>query len=235
MKVRIKFAKEGAMKFIGHLDIMRYFQKAVKRAGIEAAYSEGFSPHMIMSFASPLGVGVTSRGEYFDLEIKTPMPSREMKERLNRAMTEGVEVLSVKKVPDGKAGKAMSLVAAADYRVSFRKRPDFQGELRELTESFMAQPEILVQKKTKKSEAIVDLKPCIYEMREEEDSIFLSLAAGSVQNTKPELVLEAFCGFCGIQLEPFALMVHREELYADLGTEEERRLVSLEDLGEEIE
>ena len=51
MKVRIKFAKQGAMKFIGHLDIMRYFQKAVKRAGLDAAYSEGFSPHMIMSFA----------------------------------------------------------------------------------------------------------------------------------------------------------------------------------------
>ena len=63
LKVRIKFAKQGAMKFIGHLDIMRYFQKAIKRANIDVAYSEGFSPHMIMSFAAPLGVGVTSTGE----------------------------------------------------------------------------------------------------------------------------------------------------------------------------
>ena len=57
------------MKFIGHLDIMRYFQKAIRRANIPIAFSGGFSPHMIMSFAAPLGVGVTSAGEYFDMEL----------------------------------------------------------------------------------------------------------------------------------------------------------------------
>ena len=63
MKARIKFAKWGAMRFIGHLDVMRYFQKALRRADIDVAYSEGFSPHQIMSFAAPLGVGLTSNGE----------------------------------------------------------------------------------------------------------------------------------------------------------------------------
>ena len=53
MKVRLKFRKYGNMKFIGHLDMMRYFQKAIRRSGIPVCYSEGFSPHMIMSFASP--------------------------------------------------------------------------------------------------------------------------------------------------------------------------------------
>ena len=53
MKVRIKFSKYGALRFIGHLDVMRYFQKAIRRAEIDIAYSEGFSPHQIMSFASP--------------------------------------------------------------------------------------------------------------------------------------------------------------------------------------
>ena len=60
MKVRIKFRKQGVMKFIGHLDVMRYFQKAIRRADIDIAYTEGFSPHMILSFAAPLGVGLTS-------------------------------------------------------------------------------------------------------------------------------------------------------------------------------
>lgn len=54
MKVRVKFAKYGCMKFIGHLDVMRFFQKAIRRAGIDVAYSTGYSPHQIMSFASPL-------------------------------------------------------------------------------------------------------------------------------------------------------------------------------------
>ena len=162
MKVRIKFAKQGAMKFIGHLDIMRYFQKAVKRAGLDAAYSEGFSPHMIMSFAAPLGVGVTSEGEYFDLELKTPMPSKEAVERLNQVMVEGMEVLSVREVPEGKKGKAMSLVAAADYLVSFREGMEPGENWKEKVPAFMEQQEIRILKKTKKNEKEVDIKPYIY-------------------------------------------------------------------------
>ena len=70
LKVRIKFAKHSVMKFIGHLDVMRYFQKALRRAEIEVKFSEGMSPHMIMSFAAPLGVGLTSDGEYVDIQLK---------------------------------------------------------------------------------------------------------------------------------------------------------------------
>ena len=235
MKVRIKFAKQGAMKFIGHLDIMRYFQKAVKRAGLDAAYSEGFSPHMIMSFAAPLGVGVTSEGEYFDLELKTPMSSKEAVERLNQVMVEGMEVLSVREVPEGKKGKAMSLVAAADYLVSFREGMEPGENWKEKVPAFMEQQEIRILKKTKKNEKEVDIKPYIYEMEIRGESIFLKLAAGSVKNTKPELVMEAFYGFCGQEFQPLSLLIHRMEVYGDLGEEGERKLVSLEELGEEIE
>lgn len=69
MKVRIKFSRDGAMKFVGHLDLMRYFQKAMRRANVNIRYSEGFSPHQVMSFAAPLGVGIASRGEYLDIEV----------------------------------------------------------------------------------------------------------------------------------------------------------------------
>ena len=223
------------MKFIGHLDIMRYFQKAVKRAGLDAAYSEGFSPHMIMSFAAPLGVGVTSEGEYFDLELKTPMSSKEAVERLNQVMVEGMEVLSVREVPEGKKGKAMSLVAAADYLVSFREGMEPGKDWKEKVTAFMEQQEIRILKKTKKNEKEVDIKPYIYEMEIRGESIFLKLAAGSVKNTKPELVMEAFYGFCGQEFQPLSLLIHRMEVYGDLGEEGERKLVSLEDLGEEIE
>ena len=70
LKARIKFCKYGSMKYIGHLDIMRYFQKAIRRSGLPIKYSEGFNPHQIMSFAAPLGVGITSDGEYMDIELK---------------------------------------------------------------------------------------------------------------------------------------------------------------------
>ena len=87
MKLRIQFSKYGPLRFIGHLDVMRFFQKAIRRAGIDIAYSSGFSPHQIMSFASPLGLGVESRGEYLDIQVnepmKIPMNAQEMKDRLN--------------------------------------------------------------------------------------------------------------------------------------------------------
>ena len=108
MKIRIKFRKWGAMKFIGHLDMMRYFQKAVRRANIDICYSEGYSPHQIMSFAAPLGVGITSDGEYFDIEVNSSLSSKESIEAFNQTMVDGVEVTSYVKLPD-KAKTAMSI------------------------------------------------------------------------------------------------------------------------------
>ena len=72
-------------------------------------------------------------------------------------------------------------------------------------------------------------------MRLEENRIFLKLAAGSVKNTKPELVMEAFLAFLGQEFDSFCFTIHRAEVYADKGTEECRNPISLEDLGEEIE
>ena len=110
MKVRIKFAKTGHMKFVGHLDTMRYFQKAVRRAGLPIAFSGGYSPHMIMSFAAPLGVGTTSLGEYFDMELTETVPTKEIENRLNAVMVDGVSVCSARQVEDGKASTAIMVV-----------------------------------------------------------------------------------------------------------------------------
>lgn len=100
IKIRIKFRKYGVMRFIGHLDIMRYFQKAMRRAEIDICYSEGFSPHQIMSFASPLGVGITSDGEYLDIEVNSTRSSEASIKALNDTMVEGVEVTEYVKLPD---------------------------------------------------------------------------------------------------------------------------------------
>ena len=69
MIFRIRFAKYGVVKFIGHLDTMRYFQKAVRRSELPIKYSQGFNPHQLMVFAQPLGVGITSDGEYMDIDV----------------------------------------------------------------------------------------------------------------------------------------------------------------------
>ena len=98
---------------------MRYFQKAFKRADIGICYSSGYSPHQIISFAAPLGVGLTSEGEYVDIECRDFSSSKEIKDKLNAVMSEGISVVSVKKLEED-SKNAMSIVAAADYRIFFR-------------------------------------------------------------------------------------------------------------------
>ncbi len=236
LKVRIKFTKTGAMKFVGHLDTMRYFQKAVRRAELPAAFSGGYSPHMIMSFAAPLGVGTTSLGEYFDIELTETVPTKEIEKRLNAVMAEGVTVSSARKVEDGKASTAMALVAAADYLVAFRPgREPVCPSWREQLSDFLAQKELLVTKKTKRSEKTVDIRPYIYRMELLEDGIFMQLASASSNYTKPELVMDTFLHFLGEEAQPFAYMIERREVYANTGDEAAPHFVPLEALGEEVE
>ncbi len=165
MKIRIKFRKQGAMKFIGHLDIMRYFQKVMRRADVDIRYSGGFSPHQIMSFAAPLGVGLLSNGEYLDIEVNSTDGSDEMIRRMNAAMSEGMEVLSYRRLDDS-AKSAMSLVAAADYVLAFRpgKAPEDIDAFFSALDAFYARSEIPVTKKTKRGEKEMDLKPLIYRL-----------------------------------------------------------------------
>lgn len=236
MKVRIKFTKQGAMKFIGHLDIMRYFQKAMRRADIEIRYSEGFSPHQIMSFAAPLGVGLTSNGEYMDIEVEEQSDCAAIKERLNLAMAEGISVIGCQKLKDS-SKTAMSIVAAADYTLEFREKyhpanwTDFERDLSD----FYNQNNILIMKKTKKSEKEIDIKPMIFDLHLIGEKIFMKLSTGSAANLKPELVMEAFYRWKEEIYPEFACMVQREEVYTNLGSEEEPLLVPLDAAGGDVE
>lgn len=234
MKARIKFRKNGVMKFIGHLDIMRYFQKAIRRAEIPIAFTSGYSPHMIMSFANPLGVGLTSDGEYFDIELTEPIASKEAVRRLNEQMVDGMEIVSFVQIPDDKKSKGMSIVAGADY-LSSVKNGSLPEDLAEKLEAFYAQNEICVVKKTKKSEKEVDIRPMIYKLECRDGKIYMRVAAGSVQNLKPELVTEAFVRYLGMDAEEVTFTHHRLETFAKSeNTEGQMILVPLDALGTEI-
>ena len=227
MNIRIKFAKQGAMKFIGHLDIMRYFQKANRRAGIDVKYSEGYSPHQIMSFAAPLGVGVISRGEYFDMAVNGSVSPEEIKNRLNKTMADGMEIISCIELSDN-AANCMSVVAAADYNVYFDEGI-FNSDIKELIDRFYACNSIEVLKKTKKSEKIVDIKPLIYDIKYVGNGcIFMKVAQGSVANLKPELVFLTICNYANVSMPEKGVIYERLEMYADVGNESEKKLVALD-------
>lgn len=236
MKIRIKFAKRGEMKFIGHLDLMRYFQKCMRRAGIDIAYSEGFKPHQIMSFAAPLGVGLTSGGEYLDIEVNSTKTSAEAVRDLNLVMADGMEILSYRRLKDTDK-KAMSLVAAADYEVRVKEGHEAPNvNYQEALEEFFYRPkEILVTKQAKKSVKTIDLKQTVhdFQIRMEENTpvFFLKLCTGSAENVKPELVLEAFYQFLGHAFDVKTAQIHRIDVYGI----ENGEFLSLGETGEIIE
>ncbi len=229
MKVRIKFSKTGVMKFIGHLDMMRYFQKAIRRAGIDIAYSGGFSPHQIMSFAAPLGVGLTSMGEYFDIELRTFTSAEDIKERLENAMVEGISILEVTELSET-AGNAMASVAAASYIINFAEGVELPNDWVSQLITFYLQPTIPYIKQTKKVTRELDLKPLIYDLQIRGDSVYLMVNASSSGNIKPSFVLEAFFDSIGFTLPEFALHISREETYGNRGTEENPIFVPLSKL-----
>ncbi|MBQ8039708.1 MAG: DUF2344 domain-containing protein [Lachnospiraceae bacterium] len=235
MKVRVKFKKYGPIRFIGHLDVMRFFQKAIRRAELDIAYSAGFSPHQIMSFAAPLGVGLESNGEYMDIELTTVTTSQDMMARLNAVSAPGIEVIGMKEIPEG-AGNAMASVAAAGYTIRFREGRALSVDLKEKLPQFLAQEQILITKETKKSTLEVDLKPGIYEFRVKEDgSLYLLVDASSAGNIKPATVIEAMAEFFGESLQENALLITREETYTNLAKpNKKRRLVPLDAIGTDI-
>lgn len=225
------------MKFIGHLDVMRYFQKVMRRADVDIRYSEGFSPHQIMSFASPLGVGMESRGEYVDIEVLSTDSSKEMLRRINDVIGDEMEALSYRLLPDH-AANAMSIVAAADYIVKFREEyaPEDWDAFAAGLETFLAQDEIMILKKTKKGEKEMNLRPLIYELcAKEGKQIRMKIATGSAANIKPDAVIRAYMESRGEELKDFALLITRMEVYGNHGTDEKMDLCPLEDFGEDIE
>ena len=123
----------------------------MRRADVPIAFTGGFSPHMIMSFANPLGVGVTSDGEYFDIELTQEIDMNAAVERMNQVMVEGMEVVNMVAISDDKKQTGMSIVAAADY-LSTVKYDGFPEGWQEKAAGFMDQPAINIIKKTKKSE-----------------------------------------------------------------------------------
>ncbi len=213
LKARIKFQKYGVMKFIGHLDIMRFFQKVMRRADIPIAFSGGFSPHMIMSFANPLGVGITSEGEYFDIELTEEIDMKAAVERMNQVVVEGIHVVNMVPISDNKKETGMSIVAAADY-LSSLKPGMFPENLEEYAKRFFEQSEIVVLKKTKKSEKEVNIKPLIYKFEVRGQQIYMRVATGSVDNLKPELVMQAFCNYMNMNLDDNSFAHHRLDVLA---------------------
>ncbi|MDE6181979.1 MAG: TIGR03936 family radical SAM-associated protein, partial [Eubacteriales bacterium] len=164
-KYRIKFSKTGRIRFVGHLDLLKIFQRTVKRANLPIAYSQGFNPHQQMSFAIPLPLGMESISEYLDIKLEENLTRKEVFERLNTEMPIGLEIINVLKLKEDEKN-APSIVCGGEYEVTLDREiniDEFNKKISELLNS----EEINIEKKTKKrgKEVLktINIKDEIYE------------------------------------------------------------------------
>ncbi|MBR1861669.1 MAG: TIGR03936 family radical SAM-associated protein [Lachnospiraceae bacterium] len=220
---RVRFSKHGAIRYIGHLDVMRYFQKVLRRAEVDVAYTNGFSPHEITTFAQPLGVGIESDGEYMDVRMNSYISCGELRDKINNNSVPGIQAISVKRLPP-KSGNAMASVAAAEYYIGFKegKEPGLLAgnafdaqRITELINAFLSRPEIILQKEGKNGLREVDIKERIYtfEWDTAEKCFHIIVDASSGYNIKPLSLMELFMSFNDDSLKENSLLIYRADTY----------------------
>ncbi len=205
MKIRIKFTREERVKFLGHLDIMRSFQRGFIRAGVKMTYTEGFNPHQKMNFAQPLGVGVTSCGEYMDAEIADGQNLEDIRKRLDIQMGEGFRILKIRALAETDE-KGMAAVKYASYEVTcLNKMPDI--------EPFRKAANVFAVKKTKSAETEIDIRKLVYKLDCKENKLLMLVSAGSENNLKCDLLLSKLCDLSGITYDRNDYGIKRTDLY----------------------
>ncbi|MBR6383386.1 MAG: TIGR03936 family radical SAM-associated protein [Lachnospiraceae bacterium] len=219
--LRFKFKKYGPIVYIGHLDIMRFFQKAIRRSGIDAAYTEGFSPHLKLSFAQPLSVGVETDGDYFDLEMNTLPDLNTLVAGMNKQCVDGIEILNVTLL-NNDVQNGMSSVKAADYIYTF----DSLADSKELLDKFFSQETYIFEYVRKDKTKVKDLMEDIYEYKILSDNeLLVKVNSSSAGNLKADVVIEALEKY---GLNAKCLKFKRSELYT---TDSNNSFMSLKDQG----
>ncbi len=213
MKYRIKFTKVDKIRFIGHLDLLKLFQRAIKRAELPVAYSNGFNPHQLIGFAVPLPLGMASIGEYVDVEFKEEIDNLTIKDNLNNVMPDGIEIIDVRKFTE-KDKSCASVLEAALYEVCFDEKI---YEFSDIIRKMFLQDSFEIERTSKHKTKVVNIKPDIFsfdEIENEKYTVFKTIiSTGSHNNLKPELLVKYIYGFMGRDYEPLKVKYKRIELF----------------------
>lgn len=225
VNIRVKFRRGEEVKFISHLDLMKVFERAIRRARLPIAYSQGFNPHPGMVFGLPLSVGVTSEAEYGDFEITDDSLSMdEFMNRLNSQLPAGLEVLAARARQTKQ--NIMATIAASEYTVVVGVGAEYtEKRLKDCMSRYLSQKEIIVKKKTKSGVKDTDIRNMIFDLDFALQScgslniirLSMLVSAGSKANLKPELLVESLFGTLETDFE--IERIHRSKLYVRSGEE----------------
>ncbi|MDR2648307.1 MAG: TIGR03936 family radical SAM-associated protein [Clostridiales bacterium] len=186
-RVLLLFAKTDKARFIGHLDLIRVFQRAINRANLPAAYSGGFNPHQKLAFAVPLALGMDGRNEAAELELTgDSVSAADIMDRLNAAMPKGL-LIHAARFMEGNEESAAALAVAACYEMRARPPDNLAEKVREL----IARKSVVISKKTKNGVMDTDIRPDIVSLEVFDDTLRAVLSAGGQRGLRPDLLAGA--------------------------------------------
>jgi len=213
-RLRAEFCKGEDIRYIGHLDILRTLERALRRAELPVSRSLGFNPRQKIAFASPLSVGITGEREPVDIEFDVELSPDDFLRRINAVMPEGMRFISARAVEPG--GPAlMADLDWADYLAQWRETlPDGIDTALEL---FLQQDEISVLRRSKKGERRLNIRPAVLRLedagsRGDDIGLMMRLKLSGEVTAKPAEVLDALRKICGLKIEAPLLTRLRIEL-----------------------
>lgn len=213
LSIRVKFYKVGMLQYISHLDLVRTMTRILVRSGIPAWYSQGFNPRLKLTFAMPLSIGTQSECEFFDIRLTAPMSKDEVKARINRALTDELQVTDVYI-----SNLKFREIGWAEYEIKMTS-PSLTSDTAKALTSLYTNP-LLVTKHTKTGDKEVDilsnisLRSCHFE--DGSITIRALLSADSANYLNPEYLITAAEEKLGLKFEdPFNeyYTIIRKEVY----------------------
>lgn len=207
MRIRITFIKQGALRYTGHLDLHKVWERAARRAELPLAYSQGFHPQPKMNMAAALPLGFSSRCEVMDMRLEQDIPLENLPARLNTTLPSGLQVVEVEQV-DERAPALQTQVVSAEYEITLTESVD-GSELEQKVNSVMESKSIPRERRGK----MYDLRPLIEELtltpaplslegRGDGVRVIMKLAAREGATGRPEEVLDVLgIAFEGTRIE----------------------------------
>jgi radical SAM-linked protein len=209
MRIRITFSKVGALRYTGHLDLHRLWERAARRAELPLAYSQGFHPQPKLNIAAALPLGFSSRCEMLDMRLEHDISLDGLQDKLQETLPTGIQLSSIEQVDD-RAPALQTQVESAEYEVTLTDpssslRAD-GSELKRRIDSIMESESIIRERRGK----TYDLRPLIEELSTLPDGrIFMRLTAREGATGRPEEVLDVLgIAFEGTRIERTRLIFH---------------------------
>ncbi len=206
-KIRIRYQKTEYARYLSHLDLVRIFGRACRRAEIPLMYSQGFNPHPKLSFGPPLSLGYTSNAEYMDLEIEETYAA-DLKDTLNPFLPGGLKIIDSMLIR-GKVETLASVINGAEYEIDISDMEFEQVKFEESLKNLLEAVQIEVEREVKGKHKIIDIRPFIVSIQRSEKSILVKTRNIEMRTVRMKELLDQLFQYGNIDVKKFH--VHRRE------------------------